>query len=429
VSQGYIEVLNRVYSQGQPESAHEAPVFFAEGDSRREVYLNFVCMPTRDTRGRTDGTFVHATDVTDLVKARKQIEESEQQFRTLAETIPHLTWMANADGHIFWYNQRWYDYTGTTFEDMEGWKWEKVHDPEILPKVMEQWKLSLASGKPFDMVFPLKGANGVYRTFLTRVEPVRDYGGRVVRWFGTNTDVTEQKQTEEELRRVNRDLEEFTYAASHDLQEPLRMVSIYSQLMMRALADTEGSLAKYATVVRQNVARMETLIQDLLKFSRTVHAEEKAPRTRADLATAMKEGLTILKGRIEESGAQIMLPAEWPSVCGDTDQLTHVFQNLISNALKYRKVGVIPEIRISVATEATECTISVEDNGIGFYQKHAENIFGLFRRLHKRDEYTGTGLGLAICKRVVERCGGRIWAEGRPNEGATFHFTLPRLEA
>ncbi len=140
------------------------------------------------------------------------------------------------------------------------------------------------------------------------------------------------------------------------------------------------------------------------------------------------EALHVLKSRIEESGAHVSGPLRWPAVCGDTEQLAHVFQNLISNALKYRKNGVTPEIEISTVLEGNCCTISIADNGIGFEQRHAETIFGLFKRLHRRDEYAGTGLGLAICKRIVERCGGRIWAEGRPNEGATFYFTLPRFE-
>jgi light-regulated signal transduction histidine kinase (bacteriophytochrome) len=278
------------------------------------------------------------------------------------------------------------------------------------------------------MMFPLKGANGLFRTFLTRVEPVKDSAGRVVRWFVTNTDVTEQKHTEEELRRANRDLEEFTFVASHDLQEPLRMVNIYTQLLMKGLGNTDEKMTRYAEVVRQNVGRMETLIQDLLKFSRTVHADDKPSTLRADLAAAFSDAMTVLKNRLEEADAEIHVPPAWPLVYGDTDQLAHVFQNLLANALKYRKTTLRPCIRISLTLNAADCKISVQDNGIGFEQQHAESIFGLFKRLHRRDAYDGTGLGLAICKRVVERCGGHIWAEGRPGEGATFHFTLLRAD-
>ncbi len=133
--------------------------------------------------------------------AEAAVHESEEQFRTLANAIPQLCWMANGDGWIFWYNQRWYEYTGTTPQQMEGWGWQSVHDPEILPMVLEHWRGSIATGEPFDMVFPLRGADGVLRPFLTRVMPLKNTGGKVVRWFGTNTDITEQKKVEEELRK------------------------------------------------------------------------------------------------------------------------------------------------------------------------------------------------------------------------------------
>ncbi|MGE5206597.1 MAG: PAS domain S-box protein [Chlamydiota bacterium] len=129
------------------------------------------------------------------------MERSEQEFRTMAESIPQLDWMANPDGYIYWYNQRWYDYTGTTPEQMMGWGWQAVHDPEMLPKVMERWQASIQSGEPFEMVFPLRGADGVFRPFLTRIVPVRDAEGRVARWFGTNTDITSQQRAEEALRK------------------------------------------------------------------------------------------------------------------------------------------------------------------------------------------------------------------------------------
>jgi PAS domain S-box-containing protein len=140
-------------------------------------------------------------DISDRKKAEEALRESEVQFRTLANAIPQLCWMANADGWIFWYNERWYEYTGTTPEQMEGWGWQSVHDPEALPGVLERWQVSLAEGKPFEMVFPLRGADGVFRTFLTRGTPVRGQDGKVARWFGTNTDISEQRKIEEALRK------------------------------------------------------------------------------------------------------------------------------------------------------------------------------------------------------------------------------------
>jgi PAS domain S-box-containing protein len=140
-----------------------------------------------------------ALDVTERRATQEALRESEKRFQAMANGIPQLAWMADADGHIFWYNQRWYEYTGTTFEQMEGWAWQSVHDPAVLPQVLERWANAIATGKPFDMEFPLRGADGHFRMFLTRVMPVRDTAGQVTRWFGTNTDISERKQSEERL--------------------------------------------------------------------------------------------------------------------------------------------------------------------------------------------------------------------------------------
>lgn len=359
----------------------------------------------------------------ELERANQAVRESEAQLRTLANAIPQLAWMANPDGFIFWYNQRWYEYTGTTSEEMEGWGWQAVHDPGVLPAVLEQWKSSLRDGTPFRMVFPLRRADGEFRPFLTLVKPVRDSKGQVVRWFGTNTDISDQRAAEEALRKANRELEEFAYVASHDLQEPLRIVNIYTQLLLRKL---EGKLddqtSRFATFVQEGVGRMEQLIRDLLNFSRTILSEGELAGT-ADLSRALAEAVSTLRTRIEETGTSVT-NANLPTVCGDEAQLTQVFQNLISNAIKYRKPDQPPRIHISARLDGGEYVIGVHDNGIGFEQKHSDRIFGLFKRLHK-DAFEGTGLGLAICKRIVERYSGRIWAESVLDGGSSFYFALP----
>jgi light-regulated signal transduction histidine kinase (bacteriophytochrome) len=254
------------------------------------------------------------------------------------------------------------------------------------------------------------------------VEPVKDSKGCVVRWFGTNTDITDQRRIEQELRRKNRDLEEFAYVASHDLQEPLRMVNIYTQQILKTIGTENKNLVEYSRFVKDGVVRMEALIRGLLSFSRSVHAEDTTVGM-ADLDASLAEALSVLKDRIQGAGA-VITASPLPAARGETAQLSHVFQNVISNALKYRKPELTPHIWISATRENTECIISIRDNGIGFEPQYAERIFGLFKRLHK-DEYPGTGLGLAICKRIIERYGGRMWAEGKLGEGATVYFALP----
>jgi signal transduction histidine kinase len=232
----------------------------------------------------------------------------------------------------------------------------------------------------------------------------------------------EMQRRNEELTKANRELEEFAYVSSHDLKEPLRMVNIYTQLLLRDYVIEEKRAQQYAAFINEGVNRMEKLLHDLLTYSRTVYAEGESEEA-ADLSKSLLQALATLDGRIEESNAEIVC-AELPRVTGDESQLAQVFQNLVSNALKYRRSDVPPKITISAELQGGEWVIAVSDNGIGFDPRYAERIFGLFKRLHK-DEYPGTGLGLTICQRIVERYGGRIWAEGKPGAGATFYFALP----
>ena len=234
----------------------------------------------------------------------------------------------------------------------------------------------------------------------------------------------ELKRTNQELTRVNRELEEFAYVASHDLQEPLRMVNIYTQLMIRKVGPEDENVNQYANFVKQGVTRMERLIRDLLTFSRTVHTEARTGEP-ADLSASLAQAVAVLQSRIDENAA-IIHAEKLPVVRGDVRQLAQVFQNLISNSIKYRQADLTPEITISAERSNGEWVTSVRDNGIGFEQQYADRIFGLFKRLHK-DEYPGTGLGLAICRRIVERYEGRMWATSETGQGSSFYFALPAV--
>jgi two-component system CheB/CheR fusion protein len=188
---------------GQPFAEQEVTTLSGE-----RCYLKRL-LPYRNPEGGIDGIVVTFIDITERKRAEEALQESEEQLRTLADSIPNLTWWANGDGYITWYNRRWYEYTGTTPEQMEGWGWQSVHDPQVLPKVLEQWKASIATGQPFDMEFPLRGADGVFRSFLTRVLPLKDSAGLVLRWFGTNTDISAMKQAQEALRESKEQLQLF----------------------------------------------------------------------------------------------------------------------------------------------------------------------------------------------------------------------------
>ena len=359
----------------------------------------------------------------ELHELADSLRESEARFRALADHIPQLAWIADASGWIFWYNRRWFTYTGSTLEQMQGWGWQAVHHPDHVERVSEKFRAHLASGEIFEDTFPLRGAHGEFRWFLTRVIPLRDDTGVITRWFGTNTDVTEQRQIEDALRASNVELEQFAFVAAHDLQEPLRTISLYTELLLRKLATPDPQLQLYGERVRTAAQRMRTLLTDLLTYSRIVQQSTGEVTTVADLDEALEHARLSLADAITRSQALVTSTA-LPIVRGEVTQLAVVLQNLVANALKYQAEGSRPEIAISAQRAGERWIVSIRDNGIGFAPDHAERIFGLFKRLHG-DDYPGTGLGLAICRRIVQRYGGRLWAESAgEGHGSTFVMEL-----
>ena len=231
------------------------------------------------------------------------------------------------------------------------------------------------------------------------------------------------RRTNEHLRRANEDLNQFAYSASHDLQEPLRSISIYSQLLQRKFeSDLDHETAEYLKHLIKGAFRMEALVRDLLAFTQAAGIdEENVPAISAD--EALDTALSNLKAAIQDSEVTVSR-GKLPKVRILPVHLAQLFQNLIGNAIKYRREAAAPHIRIEARPSDGEWLFSVADNGIGIDEKYQDQIFGVFKRLHTSDEYSGTGMGLAICQRIVERAGGRIWVESRPGQGSTFYFTL-----
>ncbi|EKV31458.1 hypothetical protein C882_3831 [Caenispirillum salinarum AK4] len=265
-----------------------------------------------------------------------------------------------------------------------------------------------------------------------------DAQGRAVRVIGVHADITRRKQAETALHEKsraledsNRDLEQFAYIASHDLQEPLRMVSSYLSLLLRREGDRLSDKGRgYADTAADGAKRMGQLIRDLLEYSRVgTRGEEPAPQ---DTAAVLAEAVENLGIAVAESGATITVAPDAPPVLGDRSQLVRLVQNLVGNALKYRAPDREPVISVGWRLQEDEdaaggmVILSVADNGIGIDPADFDRLFQIFQRLHARDEYEGTGIGLAVCRRIVERHGGRLWVDSAPGEGSTFHAALPR---
>ncbi|MEO8629279.1 MAG: PAS domain S-box protein [Betaproteobacteria bacterium] len=356
-----------------------------------------------------------------VVERTEELRESEIQFLTFADSMPQLAWIAKADGYISWFNRGWYEYTGTTPADMEGWGWQVVHDPVALPGVMAEWKRSMASQKPMELTFQIKGADGIFKWFLTRVTPVFNAKGTLVRWFGTNTNIDEASQA---LFRANKELEAFSYSVSHDLRAPLRHIDRFSRLLLRDSSEGLDDTGRhYLSRICSGTRTMGILIDALLNLARV--SQTRMTFEAVDLTGEAKRILKDLQQSEPQRSVDIIVP-EGIAGHGDPELIRVLLQNLLSNAWKFTAKKKNPSIKFGDNREKGQTVYSIQDTGAGFDMTYVDKLFGTFERLHSDSEFEGTGIGLATVQRIVQRHGGAVWAQGEPGKGATFFFTLGR---
>jgi PAS domain S-box-containing protein len=386
--------------------------------------ISLTVSPVKDGRGNIVGASKIARDISEYKRAQGALLESEARFRQLADAMPQIVWTAYSDGQVDYVNERWYEFTGFAEGSFADLSWDRILHPDDLQPCREAWSRSIRSGEPYGIEHRFwDRRNQSWRWYMTRALLVRDANGNIVKWFGTSTDIDDQKRVEEELRRANQDLEQFAFSASHDLQEPLRTVKIYSQLLAEGHSQgLDEQALEFLTYLRSGAARMEMLVRDLLLYTQATKFEE--PTEPSDAGEALAGALASLGGVIAETDAKIVA-GPLPSLQVHGTHLQQLFQNLIGNAIKYHSPDRAPVVHVTAERENGQWVFAVTDNGIGIDPAYKENIFGLFKRLHTSDEYSGTGIGLAICKRIVDRYHGRIWVESEPGRGSTFRFTFP----
>jgi len=393
-----------------------------QGTQGLRIY-DYIFVPVLDANGEVEAIAGTTRDVTERKLAEQKIRDSEERLRFMAESMPQKIFTARPDGEMDYFNQRWMEFTGRPFEDLQGWQWTQAVHPDDADETLRAWRHSIDSGEPLQCTHRFRRADGAYRWHLSRILAMRGNGGEVMMWIGSSTEIHEQKNTEEELRRANQDLEQFAYAASHDLQEPLRGIRIYSELLTnRCQNSLDGQALEFLQYLNHGASRMEMLVRDLLAFTQIMQVEK--PAEAVDAEEALQAVLLNLAGAIEESKAQVTFDP-LPKLSVPAAHLQQLFQNLVGNAIKYRRPHTVPIVHIGAKRQGCQWAFTVSDNGIGIAEEHRERIFGLFRRLHTSDEYPGTGIGLAICQRIVDRHQGRIWVESEPGKGSAFHFTLP----
>jgi len=418
--QGFYELLDQVYTSGETQEGKEVLVRLdrAGNGILEDVYFNFVYQPSRGESGAVDGILVHAVDVTELVRARQQAQESEERFRTLADNMSQFAWMADETGSIFWYNQRWYDYTDTTLEEMEGWGWQKVHHPDHVARVVAKISACFQSGTPWEDTFPLRGKDGTYRWFLSRAIPIRDASGKVMRWFGTNTDVTEQ-------RRLEQQKDDFISIASHELKTPVTSAKAYAQLL--ALRFQKAGDARSADLLGKmdsQLNRLTKLIADLLDETKIEGGKLLLQPSTFDYGKLVTEVVEeVQRTAIRHTITCELAPAI--SVTGDRERIGQVLTNLLTNAVKYSPGA--DRVVVRTAQGEGETITSVRDFGFGIAKEKQGKVFDRFFRIEGKEHetYPGLGLGLYISAEIVRRHRGRIWVESEEGQGSIFAFALP----
>lgn len=450
--QKYAKLLTQVYTSGNLYSESESLFYITIDHTEHKFYIDFEFAPQRELDDTISGIKITMIDVTEKVETRKKIEESEKRFRSLTESIPQLIWETDEKGNALFTSGKWFDYTGIVPSDEFAWK-AMIH-PSDFERNSDIWSHSLETGEAYKADVRVLRKDGTYRWHSVIGEPVLNKDNKIIKWVGAFTDIqTEKAFTQElekqvtartkeleqkniELEQMNKELQSFAYISSHDLQEPLRKIQTFATLIMEKEFENLSDSGKDKFQRMQNAAqRMQTLINDLLSYSRTNIQERKFENV--NLASIIEEVKEDLREELEQKKGSI----ETDQTCEVSIipfQFRQLLYNLASNSIKFTKPNVPPIIKINCEIDTGEnlnnellspekeyCHISLQDNGIGFEPQYSKKIFEVFQRLHGREQYNGTGIGLAIVKKIVENHNGIITAKGEQNKGATFDIYIP----
>ena len=411
------------------------PVLIGMSTGPEDDLLGAICLVITD--------LTEQKHVLELQQAQSALQESESRFRTLAEAIPQLSWTCCADGKCDYLSQQWLDYTGAPLDKQLGFGWLEYIHSEDRERSFNAWKNAFEQEKNYDLEFRILGKDGAYRWFKTRGIPVRNKEGKIVKWFGTCTDIEDivkarqvlaqnreeleslVKQRTAQLEETTAQLNDFCYSIAHDLRAPLRAQNAYAKVLLEDYGASLGEMGQgYANRIIVAAEKLDRLVQDLL--SHVSLSRGDLPLDQVDLATVITQVRADFSEQIHKVYAKVTVSGIAGIVWAHEPSLNLIVANLMSNALKYCKPGVPPTIIIRTESRSNHrLRLWIEDAGIGIKPEYHERIFGVFQRLHTSDVYPGTGIGLALVRKGLERMGGEVGVESEPGKGSRFWIDLP----
>ena len=435
------DIVLNVYRTGESYEGREVliPLARYDGGPLENNYYNFIYQPRFNPEGKTDGIMVFAYDVTDQVKARKVMEESAGRFRFMADSMPQKVWTAKADGNVDYYNQKWLEYTGLTFEELKDWGWKNIIHHNDLKENEELWKHSIKTGEDFQLEHRLRRNDGQYRWHLSRGIAYKNEKGNIKMWVGTTTDIHDNRlahqqllQTQENLRktnealtRTNTDLDSFVYTASHDLKSPIAnlegLIGMAKKNFAGKISEKDNLLLN---MMETSILRLRKTIVDLSEITRAQKGFDEEPE-QVSFKNILEEIKADLVNTLRVPEEVITADFQVSEVLFSQKNLRSILYNLLSNAIKYQSHERNLSIEIKTYHENEYVVLSVKDNGIGLSRQQIPKLFTMFKRLHSHVE--GTGIGLYIVKRIVENNGGKIELESRLDSGSTFKVYLPDI--
>jgi PAS domain S-box-containing protein len=427
--QAVVESLMKQMEEGPNEELTECT--FVVGDGR-ELEVDFSSSLIHDSSGQPIGTVTVARDITERKRAEMAIRESEEKLRAIFNSVRDGILVIDLEGNFKEFNEATMSMTGYSREELAGKSAFEFILEEDREKVVQDMSTTLTDKHTQALTsYRLLAKGGKVFDAELSSGMMLDSEGNPIALIGVMRDVTDRKQIEdklvkakEDLERSNKELEQFAYVASHDLQEPLRMVSSYLKLLERRSKDKLDTEAQeFIDFAVDGSTRMAAMIQALLTYSRV--GTRGKPFEPTDCEDIFNKAISNLQIAIEDKDA-VVTHDPLPTILADGTQMLQLFQNLIGNGLKFQD-NKRPEVQVSVEDRGEDWVFSFRDNGIGIDPKYKDRIFVIFERLHGKGEYKGTGIGLAVCKKIVERHAGQIWVDSTPGNGATFYFTMPKL--